>query len=299
MTAHDDTSGIDWDQLMATTAGALWPLPDVDTIPGEPEIPMPAELEEIAAVHDAQIETVFRMLGIPFNSGIVASACRAVWAQISAAVMAHRREYIAASGAHTELDYYRQETAAMPIAPPRHEQWFRIWSPDYRRTIWEVRISGTSSDGLDAAKRFMAGSGLDDAVMTVDWGTDWKQRWSGRIFRPGPESEYQIHDANEYLRYLAAWPNPAIPQILRPPTVAVIARTQDRAQEIADILGIDRPWVFGAKDGHAFEGLRADRVLIDADSDTAIDPRFLQTAHATALKTPGGRIHFVTVRDFR
>lgn len=134
---------------------------------------------------------------------IVTAACRAVWAQISAAVMAHRREYISATGAHTELDYYAQETDPMPTFPAR------------------------------------------------------------------------------------------------PRTVAVIARTQDRAAEIADILGIDRPWVFGAQDGHTFEGLRADRVLIDADSATAIDNRFLQTAHATALKTPGGKIHFVTVRDFR
>lgn len=201
MTATDDGSAIDWAEVMARPGG-LWLLPDdVDTVPDAPEIPMPAEIEETAAVYDAQIEAVFSMLGIPIGSGIVASASRAVWAQISAAVMAHRRDYIAASGAHTELDYYRQETD-MPTFPAR------------------------------------------------------------------------------------------------PRTVAVIARTQDRAAEIADILGIDRPWVFGAKDGHTFEGLRAARVLIDADSATTIDPRFLQTAHATALKT-GGRVHFVTVRDFR
>ncbi|MDV7194785.1 hypothetical protein [Mycolicibacterium fortuitum] len=202
MTANDDASDIDWDEVFKAGPGAVWVLPDMELIPAEPEIPMPAEIEETAAVYDAQIESVFSMLGIPIGTGIVASATRAVWAQISAAVMAHRRDYIAASGAHTELDYYRQETDTMPTFPAR------------------------------------------------------------------------------------------------PRTVAVIARTQDRAAEIADILGIDRPWVFGAKDGHTFEGLRAARVLIDADSATTIDPRFLQTAHATALKT-GGRVHFVTVRDFR
>ncbi|WP_458317130.1 hypothetical protein [Mycolicibacterium brisbanense] len=85
----------------------------------------------------------------------------------------------------------------------------------------------------------------------------------------------------------------------RPRAVAVIAHTQARALEIADILGIDKPWVFGARMVSSFEGLRADRVIIDADSATAIDRRFLQAAHATALKTPGGRVHFVTVRDFR
>ena len=200
MSAFDD---IDWDELMATGPGALWVLPDIDTIPAEPEIPMPAEVEEIARAWDEQIEYVFSLIGVPTGSSIIASASRAVWAQISATVMAHRRDYIAASGAHTELDYYRQETDTMPTFPAR------------------------------------------------------------------------------------------------PRTVAVIAQTQDRAAEIADILGIERPWVFGARMAGAFEGLRADRVLIDADAAPAIDRRFLETAHATALKTPGGRVHFVTVRDFR
>lgn len=202
MTAPDDASDIDWNGLSATVPGALWLLPEVEITPAEPEIPMPAEVEAAAQSGDEQLDFMFGLLGIPPGSGIVLAACRAVWAQISAAVMAHRRDYIAASGAHTELDYYRQETDTMPTFPAR------------------------------------------------------------------------------------------------PRTVAVIAWTQDRAAEIADILGIDRPWVFGAKDGHTFEGLRPARVLIDADSATTIDPRFLQTAHATALKT-GGRVHFVTVRDFR
>lgn len=204
MNAPDDASAIDWGELMAARPGALWLLPDdIDTIRAQPEIPMPAEVEDAAKTGDEQLDFMFSVLGIPPGSGIVLAACRAVWAQISAAVMAHRREYIAASGAHTELDYYRQETDPMPTFPAR------------------------------------------------------------------------------------------------PRTVAVIAQTKDRAAEIADILGIEQPWVFGARDGLAFEGLRADRVLIDADSATAIDNRFLQTAHATAMKTPGGQVHFVTVRDFR
>lgn len=203
MTAPDDD--IDWAMLL-DRPGMLWTLPDsppADITPVESEIPMPDEVEEIAAVWDAHIESVFGLIGLPVGSSVVATTCRVAWAQISAAVMAHRRDYIAASGAHTELDYYRQETDTMPTFPAR------------------------------------------------------------------------------------------------PRTVAVIARTQDRAAEIADILGVERPAIFGAGDGHQFEGLRADRVLIDADSATAIDNRFLQTAHATALKTPGGQIHFVTVRDFR
>ena len=201
MTAPDDD--IDWAMLL-DRPGMLWTLPPGPEItPVESEIPMPAEVEAAARSGDEQLDFMFGLLGIPPGSGVVLATCRAVWAQISADVIAHRRAYIAASGAHTELDYYAQETDTMPTFPAR------------------------------------------------------------------------------------------------PRTVAIIAQTQNRAAEIADILGIERPCVFGARDGHQFEGLRADRVIIDADSATAIDRRFLETAHATALKTPGGQVHFVTVRDFR
>lgn len=105
--AADDAGDINWDELMAARPGALWVLPEMELIPAEPEIPMPAEIEENAALWDEQIESVFSLIGIPPGSGVVTKACRAVWAEISAAHMAHRRDYIAATGANTELDYYQ------------------------------------------------------------------------------------------------------------------------------------------------------------------------------------------------
>lgn len=296
MTAHDDTSGIDWDQLMATTAGALWPLPDVDTIPAEPEIPMPAELEEIAAVHDAQIETVFRMLGIPFSGGIVTAACRAVWAQISAAVMAHRREYIAATGAHTELDYYRQEND-MPTQPrsTRGCQWIQLWAADHSRIIWDARTDvAPGEDQFEAAKQFMEFHEFNDLPTTVHSDT-WTNRWSGRLIRHG--DEYRFDGTHEFLRYLKHVPNPLLPVPPTRPVVAVISETKDRAAQIADCLGIDTPWLFGDGMADEFEGLRADRVLIDATSP--IDANFAHVTRATSAKTPGCSISFVTVRNDR
>lgn len=292
MTAFDD---IDWDELMAHAPGALWVLPDMDTIPTEPEIPMPAEIEETAAVWDAQIESVFSLIGVPTGSSIIASACRAVWAQISAAIMAHRREYIAASGAHTELDYYGQETD-MPIAPPRNEQWFRIWSPDYTRVLWDLRTADKIGDVLDAIKKFMADNGIDDAPMTVDYGDDWNSRWSGRI-SISTNGDHQIHNNLEYLRYLTHVPNPLLPVPPTRPVVAVISETKDRAARIADCLGIDTPWLFGDGMSDEFEGLRADRVLIDATSP--IDGNFAHVTRVASLKTPGCSISFVTVRNDR
>lgn len=109
MTAPDDASDIDWNGLSATVPGALWLLPEVEITSAEPEIPMPAEVESAAQYGDEQLDFMFGVLGIPPGSGMVLATCRAVWAQISAEVMAHHRAYIAASGAHTELDYYDQE----------------------------------------------------------------------------------------------------------------------------------------------------------------------------------------------
>lgn len=78
-------------------------------------------------------------------------------------------------------------------------------------------------------------------------------------------------------------------------TTAIVAQSKERAKQLAHELGIDTRFIFGAKMAAAFEGLRADRVLIDADAQ--IDDRFLATIHATVLKMPaGGIVRFVTVR---
>lgn len=80
-----------------------------DHPPVEPEIPMPAEVEAAARAGDEQLAFMFGLLGLPLDSDIVLTACRAVWAHISAAHMAYRRQCAATSGAHTELDYYRED----------------------------------------------------------------------------------------------------------------------------------------------------------------------------------------------
>lgn len=81
-------------------------------------------------------------------------------------------------------------------------------------------------------------------------------------------------------------------------TTAIVAQTKVRAKRIAHELGIDRPQLFGAQMAPAFEGLRADRVLIDADA--TISDSFLSTIHATTRKMPGGGIvRFVALGDGR
>lgn len=76
-------------------------------------------------------------------------------------------------------------------------------------------------------------------------------------------------------------------------TTAIVAQTKIRAKRIADELGIERPQLFGAQMARAFEGLRADRVLIDAEAKISTD--FLSTIHATTRKMPGGMVRFVAL----
>ncbi len=103
--AADD---IDWAEIFADGPGALWVVPEVE-ISVEPEIPMPAEVEAAARAADEQLAFMLGLIGLPLDSDIILTACRAVWAHISAAHMAYRRQCAATSGAHTELDYYRED----------------------------------------------------------------------------------------------------------------------------------------------------------------------------------------------
>lgn len=148
---------------------------------------------------------------------------------------------------------------------------------------------------LDAAKQFMAFHEYDDLPMTVHSDT-WTNRWSGRLIHDGGD-DYRIDGTHEILRYLKHEPNPALPVPPRRPVVAVISETKDRAATIADCLGIDTPWLFGDGMADELEGLRADRILIDATSP--IDGNFAPVTRAASLKTPGCSLSFVTVRNDR
>lgn len=78
-------------------------------------------------------------------------------------------------------------------------------------------------------------------------------------------------------------------------TTAVVAQSKQRATQIAHELGIEwvgRPLVFGARCARSFEGLRVDRVIIDADAK--IDSTFVRTIYANVLKTRGaGIVRFI------
>ncbi|BDY33178.1 hypothetical protein [Mycolicibacterium mageritense] len=116
----------------------------------------------------------------------------------------------AEAGADTMADYCQENHTmpALPAAPTRPHQWFRIWAADYTSVIWERRTAEPIGDILDAAQQFMADNNLTDAPLTVDWGTDWRQRWSGRI--TVNRNRFETHHNREYLPYLTQSPNPFI-----------------------------------------------------------------------------------------
>lgn len=130
---------------------------------------------------------------------------------VTASHAAHPYTIAAELGATTAADYLQEnhtmpELSATPPNPPN--RWLRLWSLDCTRVLWDSRKANPDIDVLEAAKQFMADHGLDEATITVDWGDDWKTRWGGRIFRPAHDADYQLHDANAYLRYLTVPPNP-------------------------------------------------------------------------------------------
>ena len=71
---------------------------------------------------------------------------------------------------------------------------------------------------------------------------------------------------------------------------AVIAQTKPAAKALAQSLGVETRWVFGAQSGLSFIGLRFDCAVIDASA--VIPDKFMQTIRRSARKA-GARIWFV------
>jgi hypothetical protein len=70
----------------------------------------------------------------------------------------------------------------------------RLWSQDYAEVLY-------TTEDREAAKQWFAASGHDWLHIVIDYGTDWGQRWGGRIERDG-----SIHQHSEYLKYITEWP---------------------------------------------------------------------------------------------
>lgn len=257
---------------------------------------------DVARVRDAIDAALYdvAMLAVPDGRFVKTGAWIDTAAIARDTVTAMRRAQILAlaadAGAETMTDYC-QENHPMPEsrASTRGCQWIQLWASDYSHIIWDARTAvPPGEDQFDAAKQFMAFHGYDELPMTVHSDT-WTNRWSGWIIRNG--DDYRIDGTYEFLRYLKHKPNPALPVPPRRPVIAVISETKDRAATIADCLGIDTPWLFGDGMADELEGLRADRILIDATS--RIDGNFAPVTRAASLKTPGCSLSFVSVRNDR
>lgn len=77
----------------------------------------------------------------------------------------------------------------------------RLWSQDHSELLF-------TTEDRDAAKAFFIASGQDWLPIVFDYGTDWQQRWGGRIELV--DGEVTINQESEFLKYMTAWPNPFV-----------------------------------------------------------------------------------------
>ncbi|KLO25887.1 hypothetical protein ABW16_21480 [Mycolicibacter heraklionensis] len=69
--------------------------------------------------------------------------------------------------------------------------------------------------------------------------------------------------------------------------IAVVAQTKNGAVQLARELGLDPRYAFGARCSDSMEGLRVDRVIIDAEAD--IPERMMHTIRCLLAMSPRRR----------
>lgn len=74
----------------------------------------------------------------------------------------------------------------------------------YDRTYTNVLLE---TDSREEATEFLMASGSDWIPMVIDYGDNWKCRWSGRLVVSG-DGAVVAFDDSQYLKYLKNWPNP-------------------------------------------------------------------------------------------
>ena len=74
----------------------------------------------------------------------------------------------------------------------------KLWSQDYSEVLH------TTESQLDAVEFFLASS-HDWLPIVIDYGKNWRSRWSGRIERREGEAPIVRRDS-DYLEYLTTWP---------------------------------------------------------------------------------------------
>jgi hypothetical protein len=74
----------------------------------------------------------------------------------------------------------------------------RLWSQDYSEVLF-------TTEDREAAKQWFLTSGHDWLPIVIDYGTDWAQRWSGRLELT--DGQVAINQDRKYLKYMIEWPS--------------------------------------------------------------------------------------------
>ncbi|AGT14293.1 hypothetical protein ADZZY_44 [Mycobacterium phage Adzzy] len=80
------------------------------------------------------------------------------------------------------------------------------------------------------------------------------------------------------------------------PWVSVVAQTYERAEQLADALGLTYYRAFDVEHPSHFEGARTDRVLIE--SGTQVPIGLMENIYGTAVKLYGGKVLWVSAKEF-
>lgn len=186
------------------------------------------------------------------------------------------------------------DTKAMPLSSPA--QWIAG-----RRRVADDAIVAYMCHYAAAATATVCGIAADDAWDRAQAVFDTAVTASHAAHPYTIAAEIGATTAADYLQEnsMPIAPTSPIPIAAARPrsrTVAVVAYTRARAEQIADALGIDKRWAFGANMADAFDGIHVDRVLIDAHSTALISQVFMDVIRRNVVKSRGS-ISYVTVRD--
>ena len=72
----------------------------------------------------------------------------------------------------------------------------RLWSQDYSEVLF-------TAEDREAAKRWFLNSGHDWLPIVIDYGTNWAQRWSGRL--EVADGRVVMNQDREHLKHMTAW----------------------------------------------------------------------------------------------
>ncbi|MBB3752678.1 hypothetical protein FHT44_005190 [Mycolicibacterium sp. BK634] len=82
----------------------------------------------------------------------------------------------------------------------------KLYSQDWSEAVFETECP--FGQRPQDAEDYLRASGSDWLGLVMEYGPDWRQRWSGRLELKS-DGSVEAHRWDEYLKHITVWPNPA------------------------------------------------------------------------------------------